>query len=199
MSLPNSASTSIVSAPPCGVSAGAEDRWFSDEVHVHDAQLKAYLRGSFPDMRDVEDVVQESYLRILRRRAVEPIHSAKAFLFQTARHLAFDFRRRVRASPIDGARDVRHLTVLDGHPDVAETVSRQEKIRLLADAIHTLPRRCREIFVLRRLQGVPQKEVAAQLGLSERTVEVQVQNGLRRCEEFLRSRGVRGFFDHDAT
>ncbi|MFM9956267.1 MAG: RNA polymerase sigma factor [Opitutaceae bacterium] len=57
-------------------------------------------------------------------------------------------------------------------------------------AIDSLPARCREILILRKLRGVPQKAIAAQLGLSEQTVQVQVSRGVRRCEEFLRAHGV---------
>lgn len=169
-------------------------RWFAEEVQPHDGQLKAYLRGSFPTVRDVDDVVQESYLRIWRARAAHPIESARAFLFQVARRLALDFVRRERVSPVHHVSDVADFPVLDPRGDVIAAVSRQEKIRLLAAAIDALPRRCREIFILRRLKCIPQKEVAARLGLSERTIEVQVLRGLQRCEAFLRERGVRDFF-----
>jgi RNA polymerase sigma factor (sigma-70 family) len=185
-------------APPCVVSSAEQSQWFVDEVHAHDSQLKAYLRNSFPRVRDVDDVVQESYLRMWSARATQPIRSAKAFLFQVARRLALDFVRREQVSPIDRVSDLSALPVIEHGSGVAETVSRNEKIRLLADAIDTLPARCREIFILRRLKCIPQKDVAARLGLSERTVEVQVLRGLRRCEDYLRARGVRGFFNDEA-
>lgn len=172
-------------------------RWFAAEVHPHDAQLKAYLRGSFPAVRDVDDVVQESYLRIWKARAAAPILSAKAFLFQVARHLALDFVRRERVSPIERVSDLAALPVMDEKAGVVAAVGRAEKVRLLAGAIDALPSRCREIFILRRLKCMPQKEVAARLGLSERTVEVQVLRGLRKCEDYLRARGVRGLFSDE--
>jgi RNA polymerase sigma factor (sigma-70 family) len=50
-----------------------QESWFAEEVHTHDSQLKSYLRSSFPALRDVDDVVQESYLRIWRRQLVRPI------------------------------------------------------------------------------------------------------------------------------
>ncbi|MBI4626026.1 MAG: RNA polymerase sigma factor [Verrucomicrobia bacterium] len=155
------------------------------------------MRNAYPSIGDVDDIVQESYLRIWKARAAQPIRSAKAFLFQVARRLAIDLVRRERASPIRRVSDLAALTVIDVGPGVVETVSRNEKIRMLADAIDTLPGRCREIFILRRLQCIPQREVAARFGLSERTVEVQVYRGLRRCEEFLRARGVRGLFNDE--
>lgn len=165
-------------------------RWFAAEVHPHDAQLKAYLRSSFPAVRDIDDVVQESYLRIWRSRAVQPIHSAKAFLFKVARHVALNLVDRQRASPVIVVGDLAALPVLDNRPGVVETVSKNEKLRLLVLALATLPPRCREITILRKLKGVPQREVAAQLGIAEKTVEEQVARGVKRCEEYLRRRGV---------
>ena len=52
-------------------------RWFAEEVQPHDAQLRAYLRGAFPTACDVDDVMQESYLRVWRVRATGPISSAR--------------------------------------------------------------------------------------------------------------------------
>jgi RNA polymerase sigma-70 factor (ECF subfamily) len=163
-----------------------EARWFAEEVHAHDSSLKAYLRGSFPTVRDVEDVVQESYLRIWRARLVHPIHSTKSFLFQVARHLALDLVRRNRISPVQPVPDPAALCVMDDRPGVAETVCTQDELQLLARAIQDLPPRCRAIMILRQIEGVPQKEIAARLGISVLTVQTQVVNGLRRIEEFFR-------------
>lgn len=165
-------------------------RWFIDEVHAHDSSLRAYLRGSFPLVRDVDDVVQESYVRVWKARPAEPIRSARAFLFRVARHLALDWLRRDRSSPIDGVTDLADLRVLDNGPGVAESACVQEETALLLAAIDALPPRCREIVILRKLRGLPQKEIAARLGLSEQTVQVQIGRGVRKCEEFLRRRGV---------
>jgi len=61
-------------------------RWFEEQVQPQGAQLKSYLRGSFPSIEDVDDIVQESYLRIWKARAAQPIESARAFLFRVARN-----------------------------------------------------------------------------------------------------------------
>lgn len=169
-------------------------RWFAEEVHPHEASLRSYLHGSFPAVRDVDDVVQESYLRVWRVRAAQPIASAKAFLFKVARHLALDLVRRRRVSPIEAVGDLSALPVLAGGAGVAEQVSLQEKIRALADAIEALPARCREVVILRKLQCLSQRETAEQLGLSEKTIEAQLARGLKRCEDFLRRRGVHSYY-----
>lgn len=175
--------------------AAALDTWFSEEVQPHEAHLKTYLRCQFPTVRDVEDVVQESYLRIWRARAAHPVRSARAFLFQVARHLALDTVRRDRVSPLVAVRDFAGLSVLESGPDAAEQASVSERFHLLADAIESLPRRCREVVILRKLQSVPQRDVAARLGITEKTVEVQLARGIARCEDYLRRRGVEACYD----
>jgi len=82
-------------------------------VHLHDSSLKAYLRGSFPSVRDIDDVVQESYLRVWKARASQPIKSAKGFLFTVARRLALDLIRRERRSPLVAVTDLDRLFILD--------------------------------------------------------------------------------------
>ena len=80
--------------------APEQARWFLEQVHPHDQALKGYLRGSFPKMRDVDDVVQESYLKIWQARRRQPIDSARAFLFRIARNLALNLTGREQRSPV---------------------------------------------------------------------------------------------------
>ena len=168
-----------------------ENRWFSEEVHVHEPSLRAYLRTQFPFAPDIDDVVQESFLRLWRARMGQPVRFAKALLFKVARHLVIDTARRKQISPIVHVTDLTALSVIEEERlGPAEAACKHDEIVLLAAAIDSLPARCREILILRKLRGVPQKAIAAQLGLSEQTVQVQVSRGVRRCEEFLRAHGV---------
>lgn len=183
-----------MSAPPeqaaTVVSTDDHDRWFVEQVHPHDANLKAYLRGAFPAIRDVDDLVQESYLRVWRRQTLRPIESVRAFLFKVARHLALDTLRHERRSPVKAVMDLSSLRVLEERPAVDEAACRNEEVEMLLATIDELPGRCREIFILRKLHGVPQREIAQRLGITEETVEVQIGRGNRRCEQYLRRRGV---------
>ena len=168
-------------------------RWFEEEVHGHDLALRSYLRGRFPSVRDVEDVVQESYLRIWRARLVRPITSTKAFLFQIARHLAIDGVRRHRTARTESLGDLAALPVLEEGPDACESLTRTEKIDFLVEALASLPARCREIMVLRKFQHLSHREIAVRLHISERTVESQVTRGMKLIEQRLRARGLDGF------
>lgn len=189
MSLPPALTDPAVRAP--------QERWFAAEVDAHSGQLRSYVRGAFPSVRDVDDVVQESYLRLWKACAAQPIRSAKAFLFTVARRLALDHVRRKRGSPIEHVGHLDALSVMEDKADPVADLSRRERVSLLAEAIATLPERCREVFILYKVKGLPRKEAAAALGLSEKTVEAHTAKAMRQCEAFFRRRGVKGAFDDD--
>ena len=170
-------------------------KWFTEEVHPHGAQLKSYLRGAFPSVRDVDDVVQESYLRIWRLRATQTIQSARAILFTVARHVALDLVRRNRASPVDSVADLAGLSGVEEKGGAIEFLEQQEKVRLLATALTALPDITREIVVMRKFQDIPQKEVAARLRVSEAAVEHHVARGLKKCEAWLRKAGIESLYN----
>lgn len=168
-------------------------KWFAEEVQPHDAQLRSYLRGSFPAVRDVDDVVQESFLRIWKTRAAQPIKSARAFLFQVARNVARDWMRRERRSPVEQAGDLAELRVADEGPDVVETLSAAEQVDLLAAALDALPRRRREVMIFCKLQGHTYREAAERFGLSEKTVAEHLYRGAQSLGLELRRRGLHRF------
>jgi RNA polymerase sigma-70 factor (ECF subfamily) len=170
-------------------------RWFAQEVQPHDAALRGYLRATFPWMHDVDDVVQESYLRIWKARASRPVQSARAFLFAVARHFALDLLRRHRRSPVAAVGDLAALNVVDDRPGVVATVGTAEKIRLLAAAVATLPPRCREVVMLCKIEGLSHREAAARLGLAEKTVDEHLLRGLRRLGAALRAQGIDRYFE----
>lgn len=179
--------------PPVDSPQSEGSRWFVEEVQPHEPVLRSYLRGSFPAVRDIDDVVQESYLRVWKARASQPVRCARAFLFTVARHIALNLSARERRSPLMAVGDLAALPVLEEGTGVSDPVEKHETLRLLVEALAELPPRCREVTVLRKLRGLSQKEVAAALDIAEKTVDEQLARGVRRCEAYLRKRGVTCF------
>lgn len=167
--------------------------WFRDQIHAHDRQLRGWLRRQFPKVRDVEDLVQESYLRVWRRHLEQPVSSAKAFLFRVARHLAIDDLRHRRAASTESLGDLADLPVMVEAPDAAEQLCYEEKIELLAAAFLKLPARCRTIMTLRKLKGQSVREIAAALDITEGTVDHQITRGTHLLRTYLEEAGVRSF------
>jgi RNA polymerase sigma factor (sigma-70 family) len=164
-------------------------RWFAEEVQPHEPALRAWLRSRFPTLKDADDLVQESYARLLRTRQTGSIACAKAFLFVTARNLALNQLRHLRHERPEGVTELDASGVLDSGVAIPDSVARAEDLQLLIHAIQSLPDRCRQIMTLRKIYGLSQKEVAARLGISEHTVEAQGAIGLRKCIEYFRRHG----------
>ena len=174
----------VVSTPP-----SEQSRWFAEEVQPHEPALRSYLRATFPSLLDIDDLVQESYARLIRAKQAGRIDYVRAFLFTTARNAALDIFRRRQVVAIDAIGDLSELRVLVEAPDAAETMSKQQELELLAEAVRGLPERCRQVLTLRLLYALPQKKIAAQLGISEHTVKAQLAKGMRRCTVFFEQRG----------
>ncbi|MGH7946665.1 MAG: RNA polymerase sigma factor [Opitutaceae bacterium] len=146
-------------------------------------------------MRDVDDVVQESYLRVWRARAAQPIESARAFLFRVARNIALDLVRRDRRAPLEQVGDLAELDVVDESEssDVRHGVVTRERIALITEALDALPSRQRQLVILCKLQGLSHRTAAEQLGLAEKTVTEHVYRGVQRLGEELQRRGLYHF------
>ena len=171
------------------MSTAEQARWFSEHVQRHEPAIRAYLHG-LVNSSDVDDLVQETYIRLLRAHERGPIDHPRGLLFATARNAARDlFRRRTTANTIPITEFVASR-VFDGAPHAAETASRQQETDLLATAIAELPPRCREILVLRKFENRSHREIAEKLGISVHTVEAQLTKALHRCEEFFARHGL---------
>ena len=164
-------------------------RWFAEEILPHEPKLRAWLRSRFPAVGDEDDLVQESYVRLMRAHATGPIACPRAFLFVTARNIALNRLRHQRIERPEGATEIDALAVADESAGIPEALAHAEDFQILIRAIQSLPQRCRQIVTLRKIYGLSQKEVAMRLGIAEHTVEAQGGIGLRKCIEFFRRHG----------
>jgi len=153
-------------------------RWFTEEIQPHERDLRAYLRAKFSAYPDIEDLIQETYARLLQAREQSSAQVGKAYVFATARNAAIDFFRRRKIVMIDCIAEIELLPVLEDRPDVAENACRNQELKMLAEAIQSLPDRCRQVLTLRKLHGLSHREIAVALGISENTVNAQVAVGV---------------------
>jgi len=160
-------------------------RWFAEHLQVYETMLRAWLHSRFPQITDFDDIIQESYARVLAARTKREVRSPKAFFFATARNLAYDHFRKLSVTESNYLGEFDELSVLDEKADITETVARNQEIEFMTQAIQSLPDRCRQVLTLRNVYGLSHKEIAEQLGISARTVEAQVATGIKRCTKFM--------------
>lgn len=175
----------ILPAAPYEVS-----RWFDNEVRPHEPALRAYLRGRFPSLPDPDDVVQETYIRIIRARESEPIRSPKSLLFVTARNVAVDIFRRRKASPTEDLANLEHFSVLGEGTANTDSHTHEHKLQLLEEAIQSLPERCRQVIMLKKLEGLSYDEISRKLGISHNTISAHLTTGVTKCRDYLQAHGV---------
>jgi RNA polymerase sigma-70 factor (ECF subfamily) len=168
-------------------------RWFAEHVQPHEPALRAYLSRRFPGLPDHDDLVQEAYVRILRVENPDRLTHPKAFLFTTARNAAIDLLRRLRTQPPNPVTDPEglvELALLDTPPNVIETLERRQRREALLLAMALLPERCREVMLLRYLDGLSGKEIAARMGISLGTVKCHLLKGVRDCARYFEAHGL---------
>jgi RNA polymerase sigma-70 factor (ECF subfamily) len=165
-------------------------RWFAVEVQPHESALRSYLQTRFPQLRDFDDVVQEAYRRVLREQSAGRLRHVRAFLFTAARNVALDLFRRRKYAPLAPIPPETEVNVVEERPDAAETLSQQQELEILADAVRSLPDRCRQVILLRYVKNYSYQEIADALGVSTETVKTHMAKGVQRCTEYFASRGI---------
>lgn len=132
-----------------------------------------------------EDLRHDIYIRVLEFAGVQRPSAPKAFLFTTARNLLIDRARRDRIVAIDLVEDLDVLNVLVDAASPERQLSGRQQLQKLSRILERMPEKSRKVFWMRRVDGLPQREVAMALGLSEAAVEKHVHRGLRLLSSAL--------------
>ncbi len=138
---------------------------------------------------EIEDIVQETYVRMCQIENKEKISSPKSFMYRTARNLALDFQKQASNRLVDGIESNEQLESLlnDATKDeMYESALADSEFSHFCEAVRRLPIQCRKVFILRKVYGYSQREIANQLTISESTVEKHISAGMKRCTIAMR-------------
>ncbi len=130
---------------------------------------------------DASDLLQETFVRVLRHGQLETAANPSGYLRKTASNLATDFTRRRKMQlkyviPVDIPEDVPA-----DDASAEQQVDASQRSRILQMAIDTLPPRCRQIFVMRMHEDIPQDEIAKRLGITRNMVDRHLRIAIERC------------------
>ena len=174
--------------------AGSQQSWVEAVRHGDEAAYEALFRTFYPELHRLalhytgcaeaaEDLVQDVFLGVWdRRRTWAVTTTLRAYLCGAVRKRAINRweRERVRRAWADEAATAPP----DPLADPSERLHGDALYKAVQAWIGALPERRREVFLLSRQHGLTYKEIAAVLGLSEKTVETQMGRALK----FLRAR-----------
>lgn len=164
----------------------SDDEWLRSEIAPHAPEVRRWLRNRFPSVADVDEIIQDGFVKVVDRQRKSPIDHPKPFLFSVCRNLAIDYLRKHKVVNFESLHDHADSAVLSTDLEgVQNALSDKEHRAIMMLAIDQLPRKCRRIFLLRKVEGLPLKEIAQQLGISTKTVEVQISIGLKKCKKFF--------------
>jgi RNA polymerase sigma factor (sigma-70 family) len=167
----------------------ARSRWLAEQVLPHEPAIRARLRHlTRMTHMDVDDIVQETYAILARLKSVESVHNPRAYALQVAKSVFLQALRQEKVVAIGSISDLASLDTVDDYPSPEQHASGQQELRRVQTAIRMMPPRVREVFWLRRVHGLSQRETAQQLGLAEHTIEKYMSRGIK----FLLSQFERG-------
>lgn len=137
------------------------------------------------DTDDADDIVQEAFMKIWEiLESGATIHDIKAYLYRAVRNGAI--------SRMSGESHTLGLEAMADVPD--DEIDTSERDARLWEAIGRLPERCREIFLMSKRDGMPNAEIAEELGISVKTVENQMTKAFRQLRATLIPGTAKVFF-----
>ncbi|MCH6256181.1 sigma-70 family RNA polymerase sigma factor [Puniceicoccaceae bacterium K14] len=160
--------------------------WYVENLRPYEPMLRGWLRSRYRNEVEVDDIVQEALMRVLKENRKRPLKAPKAFFYAVARNLAIDRVRRNKLSTCGPFSADEGLEVIDESESIEETVARNHERELLTKAIEGLPERCRQVFTLAKVYGMSHKDIGKELDISKHTVAAHIATGLAKCMEFMK-------------
>jgi len=168
-----------------GMTEDGINGWFVREVLPLEAALMQFLRRSWPNKSDIDDLAQEVYARVYEAAREKIPQPVKPFVFTIARNLLIDRVRHEQVVPIEAVADLETLGVAVDAPGPDRNVMAQDELRRLQAALEKLPPRCREVVVLGRIEGLSGKEISQRLGIGASTVSEHLATGMNTLADLL--------------
>jgi RNA polymerase sigma-70 factor (ECF subfamily) len=146
-------------------------QWIEQNLLPREAEIRVWLKRRHVREGDIDDIIQEMYARVGSVEDLEGIRSPKSYAIRVAYSIFLNQIRKphIVTNTKDG--ELNNLTVasLDASPE--DEIAFKDEVHEVIAAIAVLPRRTREVLLLRRVEGLSQRETARRLAIAEKTVE----------------------------
>ncbi|RIH63577.1 RNA polymerase sigma-70 factor [Mariniphaga sediminis] len=153
--------------------------------HFYYPGLVMYASQFTANLSDAEEIVQDFFVRFWEKHnQVLPCDSLKNYFFSSVKYGSLDFlkHQEIERKYVDEIVELsKHHLAYD--TDLYVVSELQERLK---QGIDLLPEKCREVFMMSRIQGLKNEEIAAELNISKRTVETQISKALKVLREELK-------------
>ncbi len=162
-----------------------QDISISDSFLQNQSFLKKFISRFFSSKEDVEDVVQETYLRAYVAGQKAEIVKPKSFLFTTAKNIALTKLTKKSKQVTDFLEDYSQRGDLHDDPTPDEILDAQQQLVLYCAAVETLNGKCREAFLLKKVHGMTHTEIARHMSMSLSSVEKYLHRAMIACDQYI--------------
>ena len=159
-----------------------------DLFRRHHKELTRFLRGRVSSPEVAADLTQDVFLRVLTA-APGTVENKQAYLFRTARNIAFNYNKRERLVTYVSDPDVL-LSIRDESPTAEQALLSRQELAVVANSLAEFPQVHREIFILSRLEGMTYKAIGERLGIPTQTAVSHVVRMLTRIQLRLAEAGL---------
>lgn len=153
--------------------------------------IKSFLRRFLHSQHDIEDVAQQAYLKAYCAEQEKSIEHPKSYLFTIAKNIAINELTKKSNRVTEYLEECDDSVSIEPSATLESEMEAEQSLGIYCDAVAALPEACRRIFLLRRVHGLKQTEIAETLGVSLRNVEMHLQKGTLKCREFVRNKQER--------
>jgi RNA polymerase sigma factor (sigma-70 family) len=150
---------------------------------TEEGRLRRFFIKRLRNGEDAADATQETFLRLLTTTPKTDIRNPQAYLFQVAKTVAHGITARLLRDSALFADELDVGCVADEAPGPQRIVEARQQLALLIETISMLPPKCRTVFVLSRLEGLSNGEIAERLGVSRNMVEKHIIRALMACRQ----------------
>jgi RNA polymerase sigma-70 factor (ECF subfamily) len=150
--------------------------------------IKSFLRRFLNSQHDIEDVAQQAYLKAYSAEQKKSIEHPKSYLFTIAKNIAINELTKKSNRVTEYLEECDNSVSIAPSPTLESEIEAEQSLGIYCEAVAALPEACRRIFLLRKVHGLKQTEIADTLGVSLRNVEMHLQKGTLKCREFVRNK-----------